>query len=142
MTNFFTAWLLPRDEAFIAKSLNYLLISNVIWGLMFFVLGYHHPIPAALDARIKKPYDRLVLRHRLVCIYHGIFAWALCLYWHLQKLDLTCGKTMSNLELTLLVNTFGHFTWDMIFMKYNGFLDTGNLIHHCFGLVTYAFTFY
>ena len=40
----------------------------------------------------------------------------------------------------MLVNTFGHFTWDMIFMKYNGFLDMGNLIHHVMGIVSYGFT--
>jgi len=77
-----------------------------------------------------------------VSIYHGISAWALSMYWHFVDRDLTCSKRISDLELLMLVNTSAHFIWDLAFMTYNGFLDTGNLIHHTMGIVTYAFTIY
>ena len=64
------------------------------------------------------------------------------LYWHLFRNDLTCSKRISDLELVMNVNTIGHFIWDCAFMNYNGFLDTGNLIHHIMGIVSYAFTLY
>lgn len=41
-----------------------------------------------------------------------------------------------------MANILGHFLWDCLFMKYHGFLDAGNLIHHIMGLVTYSFTAY
>lgn len=36
----------------------------------------------------------------------------------------------------------GHFVADLTFMTYNGFLDTGNLIHHLMGISTYVCTGY
>ena len=64
------------------------------------------------------------------------------LYWYIAKNDRSCSKKIDDFELLMLVNTSGHFIWDCIFMKYHGFLDTGNLIHHIMGIVTYYFTAY
>lgn len=50
---------------------------------------------------------------------------------------MTCGKPNTALEIIIVTNTFGHFTMDLLYMKYKGFLDMGNLIHHCLGLSTY-----
>jgi TLC domain len=136
----FHSWLsLPREEAFAKKALQYILISNVIWFIMFFVVGHLHPLPASLTKNCK-PYDKLVLRHRLVCVYHGIVAWLMAIYWHITVNDRSCSKRISDLELAMLVNTSAHFVWDCAFMKYHGFLDMGNLIHHIMGIVTYYFT--
>jgi hypothetical protein len=82
------------------------------------------------------------VRHRLVCIYHGIIAWSMGMYWHIFANDLSCSKKITDLELIMLVNTTGHFIWDVAFMKYNGFLDMGNLIHHMMGIITYFLTLY
>ncbi len=66
MYEMFTAWLsLPRTEEMSSKIWTYILASNVFWFLMFFVIGTNHPLPAALLAKTK-PYDQLVLRHRLI----------------------------------------------------------------------------
>jgi hypothetical protein len=141
MTNFLNNWLtLPRTEEFASKAWTYMAISQVIWFLMFFVLGNYHPLPQSLESKMKKPYDKLVVRHRLVCIYHGVVAWSMGMYWHIYINDRSCGKPISDLELVMLVNTVGHFVWDVIFMKYYGFLDAGNLIHHVMGIVSYGFT--
>lgn len=133
---------LPREEAFAQKAINYIIISNIIWFFLFFGVGNFHPLPASVNAKLKKPYDRLVLRHRLVCVYHGVFAWACAVYWHLFVNDRSCSKKISDLELMMLANTSAHFIWDVAFMKYYGFLDMGNLIHHIMGIVTYYFTAY
>jgi len=136
----FTNWLtLPRDDAFTQKAINYTIVANLIWFVMFFVFGHIHPLPKSLTAKCK-PYDKLVLRHRIVCMYHGAIALLMSVYWHATVNDRTCSKKISNLELAMLSNTAAHFIWDMAFMKYHGFLDTGNLIHHVMGIVTYYFT--
>jgi hypothetical protein len=64
----------------------------------------------------------------------------MALYWHLSDNDRTCSKRINDLELIMLANTSAHFIWDVCFMKYNGFLDTGNLIHHVMGISTYFVT--
>lgn len=75
-------------------------------------------------------------------MYHGVVAWSMAIYWHTHKMDMTCGKSITNLELAMNVNTMAHFIWDVVFMKYYGFLDMGNLIHHLMGISTYLFTIY
>lgn len=141
-SSFFHSWSsLPREADFAVKGVQYLLAANVIWFFMFFVLGHVHPLPKSLTGNCKE-YDKLVLRHRLVCIYHGVVAWSMGVYWHLTVNDRSCSKRISDLELAMLVNTWAHFFWDVAFMKYHGFLDTGNLIHHIMGLVSYSFTLF
>ena len=138
----FHSWLsLPRDEAFAQKAITYNVVANIIWAVLFFGIGYLHPLPESWTKNAK-PYDKLVLRHRLACIYHGIFAWSMAVYWHIFNNDLTCSKKISDYELVMLANTSAHFIWDMVFMKVHGFLDMGNMIHHVMGIVTYYFTAY
>lgn len=138
--NFFTRWLsLPRDDEFSKKAITYILIANVIWFLLFFVLGSVHPLPESLTKHCKL-YDKIVLRHRIICVYHGVVAWTMGLYWHITNNDRSCSKRIDNFELIMLANTSAHFIWDCAYMKYHGFLDMGNLIHHIMGIVTYYFT--
>lgn len=139
LINWHTWNTLPRDDAFATKAVIYNVVANIAWFLMFFVVGKYHPLPQSITSKCK-PYDKLVLRHRIVCVYHGIFAWAMGMYWHIFINDRTCSKKISDLELVMLANTAGHFIWDVIYMKYHGFLDMGNLIHHIMGIVTYYFT--
>ena len=142
MSEIFTAWLsLPRTEEMTSKTIKYVIASNVFWFIMFFIIGLNHPLPKALKEKTK-PYDQLVLRHRFIQVYHGIIAFLMGLYWYIAKNDTTCGKKIDDFELLMLVNTSGHFIWDCLFMKYHGFLDTGNLIHHLMGIVSYYFTAY
>jgi len=142
MSEIFTAWLsLPRTEEMSSKIIKYVIASNIFWFIMFFIIGLNHPLPKALIQKTK-PYDQLVLRHRLIQVYHGIIAFLMGLYWYIAKNDTTCGKKIDDFELLMLVNTSGHFIWDCLFMKYHGFLDTGNLIHHLMGIVSYYFTAY
>jgi hypothetical protein len=68
----------------------YLLVSNIIWFLLFFVGGYYHPLPQICDKA--KAYDKVVLRHRIICIYHGIVAWSMAMYWHVALFDVSCSK--------------------------------------------------
>jgi hypothetical protein len=103
---------------------------------MFFVGCYMHPIPKKYERKMK-PYDKLVYRHRMINIYHGFAALCLGAYWYLLKLDVTCGRRNSDLELVILSNTGAYFVMDIAFMKWEGFLDTGNLIHHIFGILGY-----
>lgn len=138
----FHSWLsLPRDEAFSQQVITYNIVANVIWCLMFFVVGHYHPLPKSLTAKCKA-YDKVVLRHRIVCCYHGVVAFSMGIYWHMTVNDKSCSKKISNLELAMLANTSAHFIWDCVFMKYYNFLDMGNLIHHIMGIVTYYFTAY
>ncbi len=138
----FHTWLsLPRDPVFGQKVINYVIASNVIWFFMFFVIGHIHPLPKKFTEKAK-PYDKIVLRHRLIQIYHGVVAFAMGLYWYIAKNDRSCSKKIDDYELVMLVNTSAHFIWDCLFMKYHGFLDMGNLIHHIMGIVTYYFTAY
>lgn len=138
----FHSWLsLPRDEETSKKIMTYIIGSNIVWFIMFFVIGLNHPLPKLVMEKTK-PYDQLVLRHRLIQVYHGIVAFLMGLYWYIARNDRTCSKKIDDYELIMLVNTSGHFIWDVIFMKYHGFLDTGNLIHHLMGITTYYFGAY
>ena len=105
----FNLWLnLPRDDDFTWKGYQYLIAGNIIWFLMFFVLGRYHPLPKSLTSKCND-YDKFVLRYRIICIYHGAIAWATGIYWYAFEMDLTCSKKISNFELFMLANTAGHF---------------------------------
>lgn len=61
----FHSWLsLPRTDEHFYKTLKVVLALNAIWCFIFFVLGFVHPLPASLTSKCK-PYDKLVLRHRI-----------------------------------------------------------------------------
>ena len=88
------------------------------------------------------PYDMLVMRHRFVQMYNGAGAWCIALYWYLYDNDRSCSKRNTTIEIVTFCNVGAHFIWDCIFMKWYGFLDFGNLMHHVFGIITYYCTLY
>lgn len=108
---------------------------------MFFVMGKYHPLPQSFVKK-SKPYDIFVLRHRLVEMYNGYLAFFLGLYWYVASNDRTCSKKIDTIELIMIASTAAHFTWDLIYMKYHGILEMGNLIHHTMGISSYYMTFY
>jgi TLC domain len=77
-----------------------------------------------------------------VCCYHSVLAVVLPLIWLYFENDYTCGKKISDLELIILINTWGFHLFDMLFMQYHGTLDMGNFLHHFMGTIVYAFVFY
>ena len=42
---------LPRDSEWAWKGMQYLIAANVFWFIMFFGLGYFHPLPDGLVAK-------------------------------------------------------------------------------------------
>lgn len=81
--------------------------------------------------------DKLIWRHRVVNAYHGASATILSLIWYFTEYTTEGGKKNTILELIILSNTAGYLLLDAVFMYTEGFLDMGNLIHHCFGLSSY-----
>jgi hypothetical protein len=102
----------------------------------------NHPLPARFAKELKKPYDRMVVGHRLVCLYNGFGAFLASAYWVLFIREIECGKKNSLYETILFSNMCAHLFWDSIFMKYKGFLDFGNLLHHIMGTVSYGSVIY
>jgi hypothetical protein len=105
---------------------------------MFFVVAKNHPLPAKIAARLKTPYDRMVVGHRLVCLYTGFGSFLASSYWLLFIRDIECGKYNTLYETVLISNILAHFIWDCTFMQVNGFLDFGNLMHHVLGSISYS----
>jgi len=138
----FTNWLtLPRDPEFHNFTLQVTLALFVFWWFMFFVVGNYHYIPASWKKKMSA-YDQLVVRHRFVQMYNGAVAWSLAFYWYLYDNDRSCSKRNTTLEVITFSNVAAHFIWDCIFMKWHGFLDMGNLVHHLFGIISYYFSLY
>ena len=106
---------------------------------MFFIGGHIHPLPTKY-VKSCTPYDKLVIRHRVICSYHGVIATLMAVYWYTFQLDPTCSKRISDFELAMLANTAAHFVWDMAFMKYHGFLNLNDVSHHVMCLLCYYFT--
>jgi hypothetical protein len=75
-------------------------------------------------------------------MYNGYLAFFLGLYWYVATNDRTCSKKIDTMELIMVASTGAHFTWDLIYMKYHGILEIGNLIHHTMGISSYYLTFY
>jgi hypothetical protein len=111
---------------------------NLVQFILFFIVAENHPLPANLAARLKTPYDRMVVGHRLVCLYNGLGAFLTSAYWVLFIRDIECGKQNSLYETILFCNMSAHLLWDTIFMKYKGFLDFGNFLHHVMGCIVYG----
>jgi hypothetical protein len=140
--NVFTNWLaLPREQDQANFSLQCSLALFVFWWFMFFIVGNYHYLPKSWKSKMS-PYDMLVMRHRFVQMYNGAGAWCIALYWYLYDNDRSCSKRNTTLEIVTFCNVAAHFIWDCIFMKWYGFLDFGNLMHHVFGIITYYFTLY
>ena len=91
---------------------------NVVQFVLFFVIAPNHPLPASLASKLKKPYDRMVVGHRLVCLYNGFGAFLVSAYWLLFIRDIQCGKQNSFIETLLFTNMSAHLLWDTLFMKY------------------------
>lgn len=130
-----------RDPAFTAKAVQYFVMGNLIWFFIFFVLGKYPPISAA---RMKgcSDYDRVVIGHRISCFYHGVVATLTGLYWHLYLFDITCSKKMTDFELLMNLNTVTHFIADLAYIWWHGFFDSGTLLHHTLGILSYSGVLY
>jgi hypothetical protein len=140
--NVFTNWLaLPRDPEQATFSFQCSLALFAFWWFMFFVVGNYHYLPKSWKSKMS-PYDMLVMRHRFVQMYNGAGAWCIAVYWYLYDNDRSCTKRNTTLEIVTFCNVAAHFIWDCIFMKWYGFLDFGNLMHHVFGIITYYCTLY
>jgi hypothetical protein len=113
----------------------------VIWFFIFFVLGKYPPISAE---RMKhcSDYDRVVIGHRISCFYHGVLATLTGLYWHVYLFDDSCGKRMTDFELFMSVNTVTHFVADLAYIWWYGFFDSGTLLHHTLGILSYSGALY
>jgi len=128
---------LPYDAEHVKLTLTIVGIGYAIWTFLFFVGCYHHPIPSAYEKKMSK-YDKLIFRFRVVNSYHGASAVLLSLIWYFTDFSTEAGRRNSVLELIMLSNTLAYLTLDTVFMKYENFLDTGNLIHHFFGVSVYS----
>jgi hypothetical protein len=116
-------------------------MTFIFWFIMFFGSKYFFPLPASLDRKLK-PYDRMIVIHRIICTLHGVAAIFLSGYYAFFLRDFTCGKANTKYEVFVLCNTAGHFIADLLFMKLNGFLDIGNILHHSMAIVSYINIFY
>ncbi|CDW86390.1 transmembrane protein 56 [Stylonychia lemnae] len=108
----------------------------LIWGFMFFVGCYHHPIPTYYAKRMSQK-DKLIWRFRVINAYHGGLAFIGGVIWYITQLDTSCTRKNNTYELMMLANTSSYLVMDGIFMWTEGFLDGGNLMHHVFGIMGY-----
>ncbi|CDW75829.1 transmembrane protein 56 [Stylonychia lemnae] len=127
---------LPWDKDFAIYILQVLLASLAFWAFMYFYGCYHHPIPKYYKSKMSVQ-DQFIWRFRVINCYHGAAATLLSLYWHLINYTTECSRQITTFELIMLANTCCHLLMDGLFMYVNGFLDTGNLIHHFFGISGY-----
>ena len=135
--NLFTNWLsLPREDDIATFSLQCCIALNVFWWFMFFIVGKYHYIPKRWKSKMS-PYDLIVMGHRIAAMYNGAVAFSIGLYWYIFDNDRSCSKRNTTLEIVVACNLGAHFIWDCITMKWHGFLDGGNLMHHVFGVIAY-----
>lgn len=109
------------------------------WFALFYFSKYFIPLP---EKRIKKPFDALIVRHRIISSLHGVAALIISANYIVNHIDLTCGKKNTHYETLALANTFGFLFADFLYMIVMGFLDFGNAMHHCLGIVSYTYAFY
>eukprot|EP00347_Sterkiella_histriomuscorum_P009719 403340143 len=113
-------------------------IFLALWLALFFFSKYIIPVPQM----VKKPFDRMICRHRVISGLHGAIAVAVSAYYTFTSLDLSCGKQNTYKETIIIANTFGFLFADLIYMIALGFLDAGNCVHHLLGVVSYTYAFY
>ena len=78
----FAGWRnLPYDQEYAKTVLQWFIIMNVVQIILFFVVAENHPLPARFAKELKKPYDRMVVGHRLICLYNGFGAFLATAYW-------------------------------------------------------------
>jgi len=107
-----------------------------MWLVLFFSSKFILPLPERWG--LKKPFDKMIVRHRIISALHGVSAIALSAWHTYNYLDLSCGKQATNEQIFVMTNTGAFLIADLIFMMANGFLDIGNLLHHLIGIVVYA----
>ena len=137
-----TMWLnMPRDPELDTFALQASIGLFAFWWFMFFIVGNYHYLPSSWR-KILKPYDELVIRHRIVDMYNGAGMFCVSLYWYLNDNDYSCSKRNTRLEIFTFCNLAAHFIWDLTFMWWHGFLDMGNFMHHAFGITIYYTTLF
>ena len=88
-TGYFAGWWnLPYDQEFAKTVWQCVLYTNLLQFFLFFVLAERHPLPSSLAKKLKTPYDRMVVGHRLVCLYNGLGAFLTSAYWVLFIRDI------------------------------------------------------
>lgn len=81
--------------------------------------------------------DKYIWRYRVVNAYHGASSTMLSIYWYFTMYTTEYSRKNTYYELIMLANTGGYLLMDTVFLWTEGFLDTGNLIHHFFGVSVY-----
>ena len=114
-------------------------ILTATWFALFYFAKYYIPLP---KDKIKKPFDAMIVRHRMVSALHGFVALCFSANYMANHMNLTCGKQNTYYETLTLANTFGFLLADFIYMVVMGFLDFGNAMHHALGIVSYTYAFY
>lgn len=127
---------LPSDPELALTTLLIISAGLVIWGFMFFVGCYHHPIPSYYEKRMTKE-DKLIWRFRVINSYHGGLAFILGIIWYVTQFTTEYTRKNNLYELIMLSNTSSYLVIDALFMWSEGFLDGGNLLHHVFGILGY-----
>eukprot|EP00347_Sterkiella_histriomuscorum_P012853 403366974 len=127
---------LPSDPEHAQQIMFVISIFLAIWGILFFVGCYHHPIPKYYEKRMSKE-DKLIWRFRVINSYHGASAGLLAFYWYCAFFTTEYTRKITTYEMVMLANTSSYLVMDGLFMWFENFLDTGNLIHHVFGIVAY-----
>ncbi|CDW79738.1 transmembrane protein 56 [Stylonychia lemnae] len=130
----------PSDQELYQFTFQWVSILMVIWFTLFTTSKYYIKLPKSWN--LVKPFDQLMVRHRIVSCFHGIAANIFGLIYYAKYIDTTCGKSNTYFETVMLANTFTFLASDLLFMLINGFLDIGNLIHHMLGLTSYSYSLY
>lgn len=63
--------------------------NTIIWFVLFYAAKWYIPLP---KDKIKKPFDAMIVRHRIVSAVHGAVALVLSGNYILNHLNLECGK--------------------------------------------------
>ena len=117
-------------------SLKALVFFSIAYIILFFSSHLWVKIPKSWD--VNKPFDRMIIRHRIVCCVHGVIAQLVSGYVVLFSSDFTCGRRNTYFEQLVAAHTFGYLAGDFIYMVAKGFLDIGNFFHHMFALLSYG----
>ncbi len=127
---------LPYDPEFAKTTFSLCSIGILVWTFLLYWGSYHHPIPGFLAKRMSEK-DKYIWRYRVVNAYHGASSSLLSLYWYYAFYTTEYSRKNTYYELIMLANTGGYLLMDTVFLYTEGFLDTGNLIHHFFGVSVY-----
>jgi hypothetical protein len=129
---------LPRDDEITKKTLFWFTFFMILWFVLYFFVAPRLPMPSFLSKKLKTKEDRFYVGYRLICMVSGTTNYIIPMYWVLFEGDYTCGKYNTDFEIILTCSIMAVFIWDLVFMQYYNFLDTGNFIHHFMGIVAYS----